>query len=227
MARLRRHQLARLTDAGWHTLLQRPWDVQARACLTHWAMQRLPLVVTRQPLDAVPDGWIALGLPAPTPWDRRRLALRVPLAAVHRFDEFPRLAAVQALLPPSAQRRLRELLDALDTGGATAHVFGSYGWQTISGLTHVRPESDLDLWVAVDGIGQADAVAQVLQSFGDTRPRLDGELVFRDGASVAWREWIEWRAGRARAVMVKHLDGVTLQRDSAWCGRAMLAEPMA
>lgn len=226
MARLRRHQLARLTDAGWHTLLQRPWDVQARACLTHWATHRLPLVVTRQSVDAVPDGSIALGLPAPAPWDRRRLALQVPHAAVLGFEEFPALAAVQALLPPSAQRPVRALLDALATAGATAHVFGSYGWHAISGLAHVRPESDLDLWIGVAGIEQADAVAQVLQSFGAARPRLDGELVFGDGASVAWREWIEWRAGRARAVMVKRLDGVALQRDTAWCERAALAEPV-
>ncbi|MDM0001724.1 malonate decarboxylase holo-[acyl-carrier-protein] synthase [Variovorax sp. J22P240] len=227
MACLRRHQLAQLTDAGWSTLLRRPWDTQARACLTHWATHRLPLVVTRQPVDAIDDGAIALGLPSPAQWDRRRLALRLPHAAVLCLDEFPGLAAVQALLPLSAQRPVRALLAALDTAGATAHVFGSYGWQAISGLAHVRAESDLDLWVAVDGMEQADAVAQALQSFGATRPRLDGELVFRDGASVAWREWIEWRAGRARAVMVRRLDSVALQRDTAWCERAALAEAVA
>jgi len=226
MAHLRRHQLARLTDAGWSSLLRRPWDAQALACLTHWATHRLPLVVTRQPVDAVADGGIALGLPSPAQWDRRRLALRLPHAALLCFDEFPGLAAVQALLPLSAQRPVRELLDALGTACATAHVFGSYGWQAISGLAHVRPESDLDLWVAVDGMAQADAVARVLRSVGDTRPRLDGELVFSDGAAVAWREWIEWRAGRARAVMVKRLDSVTLQRDPAWCERAASAEPV-
>ena len=227
MARLRRHQLARLTNAGWSTILLRTLDEQARACLTHWATHRLPLVVTRQSVDAVDDGGIALGLPSPAQWERRRLSLHVPHDAVLRFDEFPRLGEVQGLLPPSAQRPVRELLDALDTGGATAHVFGSYGWQAISGLAHMRPESDLDLWVAVAGIEQADAVAQLLQSFGAARPRLDGELVFGDGASVAWREWNEWRAGRARAVMVKCLDRVALQHDSAWCEHAALTEAMA
>ena len=67
----------------------------------------------------------------------------------------------------------------------------------------------------------------MLQSFGAARPRLDGELVFDDGAAVAWREWIEWRAGRARAVLVKRLHGVALQRDAAWCERAELAEASA
>jgi phosphoribosyl-dephospho-CoA transferase len=63
-------------------------------------------------------------------------------------------------------------------------------------------------------------VAQVLLSFDGAAPRLDGELLFGDGAAVAWREWIEWRAGRARAVLVKRLDGVSLQRDATWCERA-------
>jgi phosphoribosyl-dephospho-CoA transferase len=224
VAHLRRHQLVRLTSAGWSTILLRTWDEQARACLTHWATHRLPLVVTRQSPDAVDDGGIALGLPSPARWDRRRLSLQVPHAAVLRFDEFPRLLEVQRLLPPSGQRPARKLLEALDTCGATARVFGSYGWQAITDLAHVRPESDLDLWVAVDGMKQADAVAHALQSFSATKPQLDGELVFGDGAAVAWREWIEWRAGRARAVMVKRLDGVALHRDGAWYERAALAE---
>ncbi|MBT2336373.1 malonate decarboxylase holo-[acyl-carrier-protein] synthase [Variovorax paradoxus] len=213
----RRHQLARLSDAGWTAILRQPWDTQARECLTHWATHRLPLVVTRRVTDAVAEGWLAVGLSAPARWDRRRLALQVPHAAVLGYGEFPRLADVRGLLPEAAQAAVRDLVDALGTQGATARVFGSYGWQAISGLAHIRRGSDLDLWIGVKGAAQADAVAHLLQSFGAARPRLDGELVFADGAAVAWREWIEWRAGRARAVMVKRLEGVALQHDRAWC----------
>ncbi|MBT2302101.1 malonate decarboxylase holo-[acyl-carrier-protein] synthase [Variovorax paradoxus] len=220
----RRHQLARLSEAGWTAVLGQPWDRPARNCLTHWAMLQLPLVVTRQPIDAAANGWIALGLPSPARWDRRRLALQVPRTAVLGLDEFPRLAEVRGLLPPSARGPVRDLQGGLDACHATARVFGSYGWQAISGLDHVRPDSDLDLSVAVEGAAHADAVAHVLRSFGAVRPRLDGELLFGDGAAVAWREWIEWRAGRARAVMVKRLDGVTLQRDTVWCEHRELAE---
>ena len=224
MNALRRHQLARLSEAGWATLLAEPWDHQAHDCLTHWATHRLPVVVTRQPRDAAADGWIALGLPAPQRWDRRRLALQVSRAELLCLDEFPSLAEVQPLLPASAQRPMRELMDQLHACDAAARVFGSHGWQAISGLDHLRPGSDLDLSVAVHGAGHADAAAHVLQSFDAARPRLDGELVFNDGAAVAWREWIEWRAGRARAVMVKRLHGVTLQHDATWCERAEWAE---
>lgn len=227
MVPLHRHQLARLSTDGWAAVLDRPWDAQARGCLAHWASHQLPLVVTRQPADATADGWIALGLPAPARWDRRRLALQVPHAAVHGLGEFPRLADVQELLPPPARGAVRELLGRLEASHAAARVFGSFGWQAISGLDHVRDESDLDLSIPVEGAAHADAVVGALGSFEAERPRLDGELMFADGAAVAWREWRAWRAGSARAVLVKRLDGVCLQRDTAWCGQAEMMEPAA
>jgi phosphoribosyl-dephospho-CoA transferase len=225
MTPLRRHQLARLSAAGWATILARPWDPQARECLAHWARYRLPLVVTRQPHDATAQGLVALGLPAPERWNRRRLALQVPRAAVFCLGEFPRLAEVLPLLLPSAHCAVCKLVDALDACQTTSRVFGSYGWQAISGMHHVRSGSDLDLSVTVDGASHADAVTQVLLSFdAATEPRIDGELLFNDGAAVAWREWIEWRAGRVRAVLVKRMNGVSLERDAAWCERVESAE---
>lgn len=220
MAPLRRHQLARLSRSGWAAVLRHPWDEQARDCLAHWASHQLPLVVTRQPVHSASNGSIALGLPSPARWGRRRLALQVPRVAVHCLDEFPRLAAVQELLPSSARDAVRELAGRLDACHATARVFGSYGWQAISGLDHVRTDSDLDLSVTARGAEHADSAVRALESFDAIRPRLDGELIFGDAAAVAWREWREWRTGRSRAVMVKRLDGVSLQRDAAWCEHA-------
>lgn len=210
--------------SGWATVLGRPWDEQARDCLAHWASHQLPLVVTRQPADLAASERIALGLPSPARWGKRRLALQVPHAAVLYLDEFPRLADVRRLLAHSAQGAVRKLLGGLNECHATARVFGSYGWQAISGLDHVHAASDLDLSVSVEGAAHADAVVRALASFEAPRLRLDGELLFRHGSAVAWREWSAWRAGHARAVMVKRLDGVCLQRDTAWCELAPMTE---
>jgi len=220
MTALRRHQLLRLTQAGWAAVLARPWDAQARDCLAHWAAHALPLVVTRQPVDVVQQGGIALGLPAPARWGRRRLALQVPHAAVLRRDDFPRSDAAMALVGSRSRAALETLTLDLREQRATARVFGSHGWQLLTGLGYLHPGSDLDLWVAVDDMAHADAVTSSLQAFTAEHPRLDGELVFGDGSAVAWREWADWRAGTARAVMVKHLQGVSLRRDIAWCGGA-------
>jgi len=217
MESLRRHRLVRLSGEGWAAVLARPWDVQAGECLAHWATHRLPLVVTRQTAGIGDCDLVALGLPAPSRWARRRLALHVPPSALLRFDEFPALADVSHLLPQSARVAARDLQAGLAACDATARVYGSYGWQALSRLDHIRPGSDLDVWVAVKDAAHADEVVLQLARLDVAQPRLDGELMFADGRAVAWREWSQWRAGRARTVMVKRLTGASLQQDTSWC----------
>ena len=209
MTPLHRHQIAWLSRAGWGHLLDGGWDAEARDCLQHWAQRSLPLVVTRQPdEDGAP--LIALGLCAPRRWRRRRLALRVAQADVLYFDEFPRLEQLAARLPVGARTPARQLSTALQACGASARVYGSHGWQHLTGLEHVRDGSDLDVWVGVSSSEQADAVAAALDAFAAPTRRLDGELVFPDGTAVAWREWLAWRAGRTQAVLVKRLLGAAM-----------------
>jgi len=210
MTPLRRHQLAYLSAAAWTEVLGRPWDALAHDCLRHWSERRLPLVVTRQPEGARPGGPVALGLPAPLAWERRRIALQVPREAIAWLDEFPRAAELLRLLPTRARAVTSELIDRLASLAVRPRTYGSYGWQQLTGHRYVGPESDLDLWMAVEDAAQADAVTSCLLSTALQRPRLDGELVFLDGGAVAWREWAAWRAGRTRHLLVKRLSGPTL-----------------
>jgi len=227
MTPLHRHQIAWLSETGWHAVQQHDRDATARDCLAHWAARRLPLVVTRQDRPAG-DGTIALGLPAPGRWARRRLAISVPRSDVLYFDEFPRADGLLRVLPASARPAWRTLCAGLRTVNANARVYGSHGWQLLSGLDHVRAGSDIDLWLSVSDEAQADAAAACLQSFpdavSDAMPRLDGELMFDDGAAVAWREWLSWRAGRVKALLVKTLASSAVVRSRAWHGTAAWAE---
>ncbi len=209
MTPLHRHQIAWLSHPGWQRLLDGDWDDEARTCLLHWAEHSLPVVVTRQAPD---DDAIALGLSAPARWSRRRLALRVARADVLYFDEFPRLEKVVAQLPCGARLPARELTAALQGSCATARVYGSHGWQQLTGLAHVREGSDVDLWIGVADAEQADAVAAALNAFAAPQCRLDGELVFPGDSAVAWREWLAWRAGRAPSLLVKRLHGAAMER---------------
>jgi phosphoribosyl-dephospho-CoA transferase len=215
MVALCRHQLVHLNAAGWAAVQQRPWDDEARACLAHWAAQRLPLVVTQQ-RDGVSDDWIALGLPAPLQWQRRRLALQVTMRGVLYFDEFPRAAEVTGLLPPRVRGAWQTLLKMLAALGVVPRVYGSFGWQRLTRLTYLHADSDLDLRLPVDDAAMADAVTAALHAAPFAMPRLDGEIVFPDDSAVAWREWRLWRERRADRVLVKRLRGVAMERGDAW-----------
>jgi phosphoribosyl-dephospho-CoA transferase len=166
---------------------------------------------------------VALGLPAPQAWARRRIALQVPCDTIAWLDEFPRAADVLRLLPAHARRPVHELLEGLASLGVQARVYGSHGWQLISGQRYLHADSDLDLWLTVQDPLQADAAAHRLQSMSLARPRLDGELVFVDGAAVAWREWATWRAGRTRGLLVKRLSGATIEHRLAMPGAVVAA----
>ena len=154
---------------------------------------------------------MSLGLAAPRAWQRRRLALSAAPSQIAWFDEFPTLAQALCLAPHSDQPALQALQGALEQIGVRARVYGSAGWQRLTGLRYLREGSDLDLWLAVNDAVQADRAVGLLQACCTT-VRLDGELVFPQGGAVAWREWAAWREGRCRSVLVKSLHGAVLQQ---------------
>jgi len=223
MVPLHRHQIAWLGEPGWRRVQDRDWDAGSRDCLAHWAAKRLPLVVTRQAYPTCEDT-IALGLPAPGRWERRRLALTVLRSDILYFDEFPLADKLQGMLPVSTRPSWRRLCADLQAMKANARVYGSHGWQLLSGLDHVRKGSDIDLWLSVSDPAHADAAAKCLQSVSGALPRLDGELMFDDGSAVAWREWLDWRAARVKSLLVKTIAGSSLVHSRAWQGTAKFAE---
>lgn len=208
---LQRHALVWLADAGWQALLPQALDSPSRQCLQHWAREHLPLVVTRQPLDdANSADQLAVGLAMPTRWGRRKLALRVAREHLLYTDAFPAATDITPLLPADARAAWRALCAELAALGVNPRVHGSHGWQKLSGLRYLRAGSDIDLHIAVDSEALADRVATLLQ-VDCGGPRIDGELLFPDGAAIAWREWLQLRAGRVREVLVKRLDRVALE----------------
>ncbi len=219
MTTLQRHRLVRLRPGAWATLTGAPDNHAVRAALAHWAADDLPLVVARQH-PGEPAATLRLGVPLPERWGRQRIGLQVDAGQVASLAAFPTLCEVEPLIAPPARPALRGLHGDLAGSGLQARVYGSHGWQHLTGLRYLHAASDLDLLVEVADAASADRAAGLLAGFVPDTPRLDGELVFADGTAVAWREWRDWRAGRVVQLLLKRIDGVTLASDRAWLDTA-------
>jgi len=206
MTGLVRNHLVWIADAAWEEVSARLPDGQAREIVDHWRSQELPLVVTSQPAG-IGAGRAALGLPAPHRWCRRRLAFDVAFDAVHRHGHFPTLRqASRHYRWQGAALRLDHALAAL---GAQTHVYGSHGWQLLTGQSYLHDGSDIDLCIDVPNFETARAAVTHLERAALDH-RVDGELVFPDGSAVAWREFRRMLAGETGAVLIKRLDGPRL-----------------
>lgn len=212
--RVARHALVRLDASTWQTIAERNWDDEARACIAHWAQQDLPLVVTRQRAE-LSQNQVALGLPAPLQWSRRKIALDASRDALAAGGSWPDLAEIADAL---ASTHLPALDIALQKIATNAVVYGGYGWQHLTRLTYVHGASDLDLLIHVRDDAHADEVLAVLES-SDSIIRLDGELIWPTGEGIAWREWLAMRAGRSSQALYKRIDKIGLVT-RAWLVRS-------
>ncbi|MEO5697069.1 MAG: malonate decarboxylase holo-[acyl-carrier-protein] synthase [Burkholderiaceae bacterium] len=220
MTALHRHRLVRLRPGAWTMLAGAPDNDAARAALAHWAAHDLPLVVARRH-PGQPASMLRLGLPLPECWGRQRIGLQVDAGQVASLVAFASVGEVEPLVAPHARLPVRGLHRDLTGLGLQARVYGSHGWQHLTGLRYLHAASDLDLLVEVVDAVSADRAAALLAGFVPNTPRLDGELVFADGTAVAWREWRDWRAGRVEQLLLKRIDAVTLATDAAWLDTAL------
>lgn len=187
-------------------MLTRSWDERAQSILQHWHSHQLPLVVCRQ-REHTTLATISVGLPAPTVWGRRKLALELYPHDVARVGVFPALGPLTRQHFPGSD--LEAFLSHLQDLNVPVQVYGSFGWQWLTGMVYVHPMSDLDIRAEVTDNATARAVARALDAL--TLPvRVDGELAFADGSAIAWREYLQWTDGRVDRVLVKSRTSVQL-----------------
>ena len=199
MNTLVRNQLLCVDSVGWALIEAHEWDEQARTIFSHWRTHQLPLVVCRQGAETPPD-IVCMGLPSPQQWSRRRMALTVSPEHLTAHADFPSLAqVVQANQWGAAAIELSDAIARLDVN---AHVYGSHGWQWLTGLAYLHEASDLDLSLTVNSW---DMASQLVQRLANTsiHCRVDGEIVFPQGKAVAWRELYQLIQGKTSQVLMK------------------------
>ena len=240
-----RQQLVRLRGEGWAKVLEAPWDDGARDCLALWARRGLPLVVTRQPPaqgDVLATG---LPAPASHGRRRLAVAVAPrDVLLLDEFPDAEAAAPTLPPAAAPAWRALVAALAAHGCAARVYGGFG-WQALTGMAYVHAESDLDLLLPVETaaqaDAIARLLALSEGVRSCllpparvasscelvdggqkarPDPRlmwngPRLDGELLFADGAAVAWREWLAYRQGRAAQVLVKRLHGVALEHFAA------------
>jgi phosphoribosyl-dephospho-CoA transferase len=184
---VRRHQLVRVYPAAWDLVLRDHADLADEPLLQDWARRGWPLIARRRgPLDG--EG-VLLGLPLPPSAGKRRIAVEMRADDVTSVSPLPSLSEVLGTAPIAWRPCLQELMELARAYAVSGGVFGSLGWQWLTGLTYLGPRSDLDIaWT----LPRPDRLEQFLDDLAviDARApvRLDGELVHADGAGANWRE---------------------------------------
>lgn len=180
--------------------------------LSEWTAAGRPLVVSRQPHDLAP-GRMLLGLPLPPSAGKHRLAFDVPTSRILRHAPPPPLRAIADLLPSEWRPTLDALTGHADIAAASPRAFGSAAMHAITGVACLGRDSDLDLLLSPTS---RDAALRALTALGEivaagTRPRLDGEMIDRDGRAASWIELL----GGTRQILYKHIDrvGMTTRQD--------------
>ena len=204
-----RHDLVWLTAQGWKEAAAsvRPGDLRSLAL---WERQGWPAVVRRRDVGQ-PAGVVSLGIalpPAGVDAPKERIALRVSTQHVQRRENALSLHQATAAAPQA----WRAGLAALDGAGLGLRAYGSLALQALTGLPYLTPRSDIDLLLAPRSRSELDAGIAALSRHAGALP-LDGEILFPDGAAVAWKEWRDARDGTR--VLVKTMDAVRLDGRAA------------
>ena len=153
-----------------------------------------------------------IGVPLPPPAGKCRVALVLEPDGIKQGASPPLLRVAAS----AADRAWRSTIDSLLALGARTgvepRVFGSLLWQHQTGLTYLTPRSDLDvLWPVPAGFDVASLLFGIAEVERGAPLRIDGEVVFRDGCGVNWRElWSALRAAERAKVLAKTAEGVRL-----------------
>jgi phosphoribosyl-dephospho-CoA transferase len=180
-------------------------DLATDPLVLPWADNGLPLI-RRRASDSEATG-VALGLPLPPLAGKRRLCFLMQPDDIVATAPPVSLCAASEFAPRNWLPTLTAVEELASSHGIDVRVFGSLGWQALTGLQYLTDRSDLDLLFNVSRETDLKLLARGLAMIEASAPmRLDGEFVRFDGAAVNWREL---HAG-AKELLVKTLRGIHL-----------------
>lgn len=205
---LSRHDLVWLEQSEYAAF--RVAEASALPDVVDWIKAGRPAVVRYQGCSdgrEIKDG-IALGIPFPARLGRRRIALYAPWQTIARREAMPSLQTVLTNAPSASRPLLTQVHRDLDACGLRVRVYGSLGWEYLTGENYLHPDSDLDMILDPSSGFDPDRAAKILTEIAAIdAPRFDGELLVAPGRAVAWREWL----ARPKDILVRGLHTLRLE----------------
>ncbi|MDL2357219.1 MAG: malonate decarboxylase holo-[acyl-carrier-protein] synthase [Pseudomonadota bacterium] len=201
-----RHDLAWLSGAGWDAVRARALPGQ-HAAIAQWQREDWPAIVRR--VDAgLAAGQVGLGIALPPAPDgtKGRISLHADGADIARTT--PALSLADAVLAAPPCWRAALVAMALESDDIVLRAYGSLAMQALTRQPYLTAASDIDLLLIPANLADLRAGLALLTRHAELLP-LDGEIVFPNGAAVAWKEWRD-AEGRAARVLVKQAGGVRL-----------------
>jgi phosphoribosyl-dephospho-CoA transferase len=178
------------------------------SALADWLAIGRPLVAARQ---TVGTGRVQLGLSLPLVQSRKRLSILVDPSQIAEVRPSLSVRQCMSRLPPDQAASLLEVASSIETSGARLGIYGSLAWESLSGELYRHDASDIDLICDVADLMQYEIALTVLaQAIAKFPCRLDGELRFPDGRSVAWQEILTLGEALGKPVLVKGEQEVAL-----------------
>jgi phosphoribosyl-dephospho-CoA transferase len=207
----RRHDLLRVAPDVWASALSRYQSSADLPLLAHWADREWPVIVRRRG-EAEDPALVPVGVPLPPRTGKHRVALAIPPEGVLQRSSPPPLCAAASVAIPGWRATIASLLSLGARTGVEPSVFGSLLWEHLTGLAYLSPHSDLDvLWPVPADFDVLSLVSGIAEVQRDAPLRIDGEVIFRDGSAVNWRElWNARRAADQPRVLAKSMKGVRL-----------------
>jgi len=113
-------------------------------------------------------------------------------------------------------RRLAQLVRSPERTASGNTRLRQLWLQRLTGLSYLHPQSDIDLLLVVGTLAQADAATRLLLGAPFDVPRIDGELVFSDGAANPLARMGSMACAARGRVLVKRRQSVALEDPRSW-----------
>lgn len=183
----RRHDLVWIDpDLDISLILSAAEDV---AAVKNWLQQNWPLVVARQSdAAAIQAGQMLLGITLPSAPARKRIALRVPQAAIISYSRPLKLQDAIAYAPQEWRDHLLLVSEICASNAVLPSVYGSLSAQAFTGQFYLDEASDADVLFECGKDTQMQKLFEEIEALATHPLRIDGEILTANGWAVAWRE---------------------------------------